>query len=322
MKSQKFKFVIIVSGLSFYIFAQEPESFSAEYKKALRDGAKARITITVNSPDVGPVSNSLAKVYFEKNDGNQHIVKGMTDANGFFTAEGITRGSVGGSVEKDGFYRSSFLLPVASREPNRLKNGRWIPWNPAIQVILKRKRNPVHMIHSRDDVRIPALDRSFGFDFEKGDLVAPEGKGSVADIIFHFDPIGGTSPFRKLAIEFPGEMNGAYLRKKDEFSILKSDYNASTNAVYESRIENGDGKRGPAHVLLGASDYIVFRIRAKIDGDGNLVSALYGKIYGPFDYFVEARDRLRVSYFLNPVENDTNLEFDGKGFGDGALFGR
>ena len=159
-------------------------------------------------------------------------------------------------------------------------------------------------------------------DLEKGDWVAPDGKGVIPDMIIAFELIDETSPFYKLIVEFPGEMNGAYVRKKDSYSILKSDYNASTNMIYESRIENNDGNRGPAHVLLGGNDYLVFRIRSKVDKDGNLISALYGKIYGPFDYFVASRFSMRLITFLNPVENDTNLEFDGKGFGDGSLFGR
>ncbi len=41
-----------------------------------------------------------------------------------------------------------------------------------------------------------------------------------------------------------------------------------------------------------------------------------------FDYFVNSRNRMRFISFFNPAENDTNLEFDGKGYGDGSLFGR
>jgi hypothetical protein len=38
-----------------------------------------------------------------------------------------------------------------------------------------------------------------------------------------------------------------------------------------------------------------------LDENGNIKSALYGKIYGGFENF---------QYYLNPTPNDRNVEFD------------
>jgi hypothetical protein len=46
-----------------------------------------------------------------------------------------------------------------------------------------------------------------------------------------------------------------------------------------------------------------FRVRTKLDENGNVVSARYGKIYGDF---------MQFSYYLNPTPNDRNVEFDPK----------
>ena len=40
-----------------------------------------------------------------------------------------------------------------------------------------------------------------------------------------------------------------------------------------------------------------------MDKDGNVKSALYGKIYGGF---------MQFRYYLNPTPNDRNVEFDPK----------
>lgn len=291
------------------------ESYTVEYRKALRDGAKAKMTVAVSSPVIGVVSNAHVSVYFERSDGNQYTISGQTDLAGYFTAVGATRSSVGGSVSKQGYYRSTFRIPFATGQ-ERIDGGRWLPWDPTIPIVLKEIRAPVSMIHSRDDVNIPSFEESLGFDFEKGDWVAPNGKGIVPDMMVSFIPEEKEVPFHKLVVEFPGAMNGAYLQKKDNYSILKSIYRASLEVSYEQRIENANGERGPVHVLLGGDDYLVFRVRSVVDEKGALVAAHYGKIYGPLDYFVMARDKLRLVYYFNPVVNDTNLEFDGKGWGE------
>ena len=44
-----------------------------------------------------------------------------------------------------------------------------------------------------------------------------------------------------------------------------------------------------------------FRVRTQIDKDGNVMSALYGKLYSEFP---------KLHYYLNPNDNDRNVEFD------------
>jgi hypothetical protein len=46
-----------------------------------------------------------------------------------------------------------------------------------------------------------------------------------------------------------------------------------------------------------------FRVRTVVDSNGNIQSALYGKIYGDF---------MQFKYYLNPTPNDRNIEFDTK----------
>ncbi len=46
-----------------------------------------------------------------------------------------------------------------------------------------------------------------------------------------------------------------------------------------------------------------FRVHTKLDENGNVVSACYGKIYG---------DLAQFTYYYNPTLNDRNIEFDPK----------
>lgn len=57
----------------------------------------------------------------------------------------------------------------------------------------------------------------------------------------------------------------------------------------------------------------MFRVRTVLDDEGNIVSARYGKIYGPIEYGESdsgSGGKIRFTYYLNPTPNDRNVEFD------------
>lgn len=56
-----------------------------------------------------------------------------------------------------------------------------------------------------------------------------------------------------------------------------------------------------------------FRVRAVLDRDGNVKSALYGKIAGNFRFYagtIAPTSGMGFDYYLNPKPNDRNVEFD------------
>ncbi len=57
-----------------------------------------------------------------------------------------------------------------------------------------------------------------------------------------------------------------------------------------------------------------FRVRAVMDGAGNIKSALYGKIRGDISSGFISPDKAGINfiYYLNPNPNDRNMEFDPK----------
>ncbi|MFZ1074172.1 MAG: hypothetical protein WAO21_12165 [Verrucomicrobiia bacterium] len=85
---------------------------------------------------------------------------------------------------------------------------------------------------------------------------------------------------------------------------LRSPHEAPANG-YQSQLirENAHHSGQP-----GISDYdenrnYFFRVRAVLNANGNVKSALYGKVYGDF---------MEFSFYLNPTPNDGNVEFDPK----------
>lgn len=129
--------------------------------------------------------------------------------------------------------------------------------------------------------------------------------------------------------------------KKDLNCDFKSVYHANPNATYEQEITwykaykmmddiNPHAwtekeryfkvSRMVKYNLLSKDDYLIFRTRTKVDENGNLIEARYGKNYGPIEFRLNLTDerpsyRKRVTlwnYYLNPTVNDTNLEYDSK----------
>ena len=74
--------------------------------------------------------------------------EGKSDAEGMFTAECLGDGgeSVIG-VQKEGFYlsRKDYRFRLRTREEIRAA-GRVLPWNPVVEVILKKTGRPIPMI--------------------------------------------------------------------------------------------------------------------------------------------------------------------------------
>ena len=99
-----------------------------------------------------------------------HSINGRTDKNGLFTAESKSADYdyCDFDVKKNGFYKSSDRAHFQQ-----------------VDIVLKEKRNPVSMYAKRMSLLpVPVLNVPIGYDLEKGDLVAPYGKGVVQDFIY------------------------------------------------------------------------------------------------------------------------------------------
>jgi hypothetical protein len=302
---------------------QDPESYSRDFKRALRRGADAKVTVKVSDETGQPVTNANVKVFFRMSSGaseGDHI-RGGTDNNGVFTAEGRTTDTVFIGVEKPGCYTSRAQYNAQSLDPARLKDDRWLPWNPAIPVVLREIRNPITMYVKRFEGKFPS-GVPVGFDCEIGDLVEPHGQGKIADftILSHVGGVMYKKTVKDILLSSQDPDEGFRIEKLHAGSAFKSDYLApefgyATNLFAASSYDSsGPGFQGT--ILYGGDSYLIFKSRVKRDSDGNIISANYGKIYNEITYGGSDPSMkttgVKFLYYFNPTPNDRNLEFDGK----------
>jgi hypothetical protein len=205
------------------------------------------------------------------------------------------------------FYRT--VAPIFKFQ--RVENGRWFPDNPMIDIVLKRKRNPIAMYAKNltseggAALRIPARDLAFAYDFVIGDWIPPNGKGVNGDIVFQysFQQEASGDSRRVIRITFTNPQDGLVIFDADQWhgSKLTSDYLAPESGYRPLFEMKRTIVKGVVTDERSLERNYYFRVRTKVNSDGKIVSANYGKIYGDFMYF---------TYYFNPIPNDRNVEFD------------
>lgn len=290
---------------------------SREVEHAMTKGAPARATLRVVDTTGKCVPNARVRLNFMLFERKNNFETGLTDTNGLFSAERDTMSECNWFIEKEGYYNTEGMHSFAANLTNdSVKDGRWQPWNPTIQVVLKEKRKPIPMYTKRIEAKMPVRDLPIGYDFLKGDWVQPYGQGKDADITLTYSETPRTNTLRRydFTIAFTNQQDGAYLIKKDNYSQFLSAYESDTNG-YQS-VHNFVYERTENKIIqekrISEDDILVFRVRSKIDGNGNITEAYYGKFYGPCKFADGPQRFIRISYYFNPTPNDHNLEFDGK----------
>ena len=289
-----------------------------EVDAACLHGAEAKVTLRVIDSGGKPVPEAEVKVAFSPRDPNEagKNITGLTDKEGLFVATGKTTYDVSYSASKTNYYLTVRKFPFYWQGTACAKDGRWQPWNPTLEVVLKEKRKPIPMYTKRVESKIPVRDLPIGYDFLKGDWVQPYGQGKDADITLTYSETPRTNTLRRydLIIAFTNQMDGAYLMKKDNYSQFASAHEADAKG-YQSGLafvyERTDNKI-IQDKRITEDDMIVFRVRTKTDESGNITEAYYGKVYGPCKFADGPQRFIRLSYYFNPTPNDRNLEFDGK----------
>jgi len=281
--------------------------------QAALHGAAAKVTLHVVDSGGKEVPNASVSLTFAFRQQNKPLT-GLTDSNGLFVAQGTLTEDIIYRVSKADYYETFASFFMAKAATRCLENGRWIPWNPTLEVVLKEKRKPISMHQNYIETVMPTGTNRLGFDFIVGDWVAPYGKGSNADMWYVYDEtfIDRDNFYIKLSFVFPGENNGCYMRKTDNYSELVSEHEAAERGFepsYVSVIEQEKGKY-TKEKRFGEKDYMVLRIRSKMDEQGKIISSHYGKIYGPVSVPHRWSKKFSFTYYLNPTQNDRNLEYD------------
>lgn len=284
-----------------------------------------QVTFRVVDDEGRPVVGAKTEVSYENAKATKpseriRSSEGMSNDEGQVTLEGKTFASGISYGASKAEYYSAYGLRYHFKDSGFIQ---WQPWNPTIQVLLRRIKNPVPMYAKRVEVKIPEFSKPMGYDLVQGDWVVPYGNGQMPDLIFEADRnVQNDQEYHgKLTLRFSNEGDGLLDHEvaNPDLPGLRMPYFApdegylATKTWQESRhtSANGDVK-----VISSASrrmNYFI-RVRTVRDKEGKIISALYGKIHGDFRWFIGARapkSGLAFTYYLNP-DGTRNIEYDPK----------
>ena len=290
--------------------------FSLAFKLSAYEG---RVTIHVVGEDGLPIDNAKASIQFTVatpggglGNGKVLNVEGLTDTNGICVMTGNgDDASVGAAVLKEGYYGSDGY----GIEFTGSLLGRWQPWNPTIEVVLQKQGVQVPMYARKTgDLKIPATNQPIGFDLTKGDWVAPYGKGETGDFLFRFDDDLKIKNEQHhfydatWTISFSNEGDGIQpaISSSHGLRLPRQAPSDGYEPMLVKRIYRLEGRA--TYSDFREDQNYFFRVRTKKNDKGQIVSALYGKIYG--DIRVGQDGYMRFTYYLNPEPNSRNMEFD------------
>lgn len=257
-------------------------------------------TVKVIGEDANPVTGADVAIQYivstpqGSDQPSYGEIKGLTDSNGLFSAS-HTDSSWGLGVigSKADYYNTHIGHQFYFDEKNR---------HPAFTIILKTIGKPIPMYaKSITSIEFPVFNKAIGYDLMAGDWIAPYGKGVNTDFIFSENHVDAASGYT-FVVSFPN--NGDGIQEFNAPALLQdaaagqSDLRSLHEAPASGYQSQFVQTRGP-----DPNRNFYFRVRTVLDTDGNVKSALYGKIYGDF---------MQFRYYLNPTLNDRNVEFDTK----------
>lgn len=249
-----------------------------------------------------------------------YVVSGKTDSRGVVVLQGETvRYQTACEAQAPGYYRSS----AGGLWIRKQSGNRWEPWPVKIEFVLRKKINPHPMYAYRPApdswVTFPQSDLvSFGFDLIKRDWVRPYGQGIVADFVLStrsgIKKEGELLPQGTMSLSFsnPGDGIISVIDAPTEDSDLMSPREAPlTGYAKEFLFSSRPTQDGLFLGTKTARRVWMFRVRSKVDGKGEVLSALYGKIQGHPDVLLFSRGHaFEMTYYINNRRNDRNLEWD------------
>ncbi|MBI5382386.1 MAG: carboxypeptidase regulatory-like domain-containing protein [Opitutae bacterium] len=276
----------------------------------------------VHDPDGRPVEGAtvtLSFTYYRGKESTGQSVRQETAKDGFAMVSGTAEAEYRIRTEKSGYYRTIGPVRYLDTEVGLKK---YATGTQAVDIELRPIRDQVVGIHKGiEKLRIPALDKPFGFDLEVGDWVTPDGRGKIADLIFKLDGYFNSPDdysFKLNAI-LPGSGDGLQAVQVEPLpergSAFQLPYEAPLTGYHSSHIweRSHIGKERTSSGEWKGGTVFLFRIRTVLDSNGNVVRALYGYMDGNVDYrgTPEQGVKLSFTYWLNP-EWTRSLEADPK----------
>ena len=298
---------------------------TTEMRRGVNRGLPGAITLRVVNSDGHPVQGAELFGGFWNYDRNDPPATGLTDENGEIYLEHNCAGDFNFSVSKEGYYKTRLRYWFFKNGYDCAKDGRWLPWNPTVEIVLKKKRTPISL-YTKTVEKVFPKEKDVGFDCLREDFVAPWGRGKDSDFTFKYESV---RPPVRAGMKYPDfsgftnslvlsgvEGGGLITKQKDSFSQFVAEYEAPEGG-YASVLDY-ELKRTTDKIFvdrkLGEDEYLFFKSRVRQKAGGG-EEAHYGKIYR-FVFGESLKETnsatLKISYYFNPTPNDRNLEFDGK----------
>jgi len=251
------------------------------------------VKVTVVDEVGQPIEDADVLLTFLLSEGaNQYA--GVTTEKGVVTA--MRRGALQLIVEatKEGYYDTFSKGTHGSQE---------------VTVVLRVKKNPIPMYAKKTDLYVGEIvyGKWISYDLVMGDFLPPYGLGETVDFEFksNYKKIDFWNDSYDLEVRFPNPNDGLVPFYVEHFySNFKSNYFAPKLGYlsdwifyrYRSKDKIDDTN-------MDRNRRYYFRVRTVLDGDESVLSSYYGKIYSEF---------WDLHYYLNPNENDRNVEFNPK----------
>lgn len=247
-------------------------------------------------------------------------VNGKTNRDGIVIAESKGLNRVGISAKKEGYYNSYVNYSFQKAE-----DGKYQPWNPTVDIVLRKIVNPVPMYAKKAWVlTIPEENKSVGYDLFVGDWVKPYGKGEISDmaVLFKLEFDDAKKDAYKYSMEVTaGRDNDGFCPIPKESIISESSFKLPFEAPAEGYLKNilfnvDSEKNIQTQEPKGECFFI--RIRTELDGNGTVSKAIFGKFILDKDNNCslerqKGKTKCRISfiYYINP-DLTRNLEESGK----------
>jgi hypothetical protein len=270
-------------------------------------------TVTVIGEDGNPIAAADVSLQYTvptpagSSDPTFGEIKGLTDTNGVFSASHTDSSpDLGLVIDKADYYATHSGWQFYFDDKRR---------NPSFTLILKKIGDPIAMYAKKEEIKMPKENEPVGFDLMIGDWIAPYGAGKTADLLFtvHRKIISPQEFDADLELTFPNVGDGVVVvpPAPDTGSSLLMPHSAAETG-YQSALKWS--YHNFTETSEPASGYF-FRVRTVLDSNGNIQSALYGKIQGDMRFLVGTkapRAGIAFNYYLNPTPNNRNVEFDPK----------
>jgi hypothetical protein len=278
---------------------------------------QAQVTLRVVDEDAKPVPVAEVGIGFKVGStthfGSEELpIRGLSNPVGEFAGSAKADRYLGYTVRKPGYYPTTGTYNF-----KEAAGGKWQPWNPVVNVELKKILHPIPLYARQARIVMPVIGEPVGYDLVAGDFVGPYGRGRTPDFVFflkkdwkslkEFD-VGLTLTFSN-----PGDGIQIVSAPPIYGSELKLPRTAP-DSVYEAQFRTSKRRAPGSAIQTEAKEdrSFLFRVRTMVDEKGDVKSAQYGKVQGDLrmDPTNSKTAIVRFTYYLNPTPNDRNLEFD------------